>query len=266
MGEERSEPHVPMIVPAEGDSSTVPRFASAGLNLAAVVAAFEEHGAVIVERGEEYTAGMHAQLQEHWAEAEEDEEDGGEGFYPGNTKRTVGLVTRAPAVHPLILDEVGLGICDGHLLPNCDEYQLNLTAGLSVGPGARQQELHREDDLWPFFPVPRPACAVASLTALSDFTVQTGATVSLRPSLALAGFPQLTARRGLSAASRARQPPVGGGAASATARGGAGGHARRLHRLLGWGGAARSRRQHPLGRVATERLRELRTRLAAYGP
>eukprot|EP01045_Picozoa_sp_COSAG04_P030686 COSAG04_NODE_5416_length_1627_cov_1.357984_1_plen_263_part_10 len=198
MGEERSEPHVPsMIVAAEGDSSTVPRFASAGLNLAAVVAAFEEHGAVIVERGEEYTAGMHAQLQEHWAEAEEDEEDGGDGFYPGNTKRTVGLVTRAPAVHPLILDEVGLGICDGHLLPNCDEYQLNLTAGLSVGPGARQQELHREDDLWPFFPVPRPACAVASLTALSDFTVQTGATVSLRPSLALAGFPQLIARRGL---------------------------------------------------------------------
>ena len=184
MGEEQSEPHVPMIVPAEGDSSTVPRFASAGLNLAAVVAAFEEHGAVIVERGEEYTAGMHAQLQEHWAEAEEEEEDGGDGFYAGNTKRTVGLVTRAPAVHPLILDEVGLGICDGHLLPNCDEYQLNLTAGLSVGPGARQQELHREDDLWPFFPVPRPACAVASLTALSDFTVQTGATVSLRPSLA----------------------------------------------------------------------------------
>ena len=112
-----------MIVPAEGDSSTVPRFASsAGLDLAGVVAAFEEHGAVIVERGEEYTAGMHAQLQEHWAEAEEDEEDGGDGFYPGNTKRTVGLVTRAPAVHPPILDEVGLGICDGHLLPNCDEY------------------------------------------------------------------------------------------------------------------------------------------------
>ena len=190
MGEEQSEPHAPMIVPAEGDSSAVPRFASsAGLDLAGVVAAFEEHGAVIVERGEEYTAGMHAQLQEHWAEAEEDEEDGGDGFYPGNTKRTVGLVTRAPAVHPLILDEVGLGICDGHLLPNCDEYQLNLTAGLSVGPGARQQQLHREDDLWPFFAVPRPACAVASLTALSDFTVQTGATVNLRPTLALAGFP-----------------------------------------------------------------------------
>jgi hypothetical protein len=167
------------VVEAMAPASLIPRF-TAPLDQAAVDAAFEEHGAVLIERGAAFTAQMAKQMNEQFDAADAsgdvpgDESD--DGFYPGQTKRIIGLVQRAPAVHSLITDPVSMGLCDSHLLPNCEEYQLNLTAGLSVGPGARQQQLHREDDLWPFFTVPRPNCAVASLTALSDFTAENGAT------------------------------------------------------------------------------------------
>jgi len=49
-------------------------------------------------------------------------------------------------------------------------------SALVVGPGARKQVLHREDDPYPFFPVPRPDLIIASMTAVTDFTVANGAT------------------------------------------------------------------------------------------
>jgi hypothetical protein len=165
-------------VKAMGPFSLIPRFQFGLLDQAAVNSAFEEHGAVIIERGEAFTRKLASQMGELFdaATAEVPGDVESDGFFPGQTKRVIGLVTRAPAVQPLITDSVSMGLCDSHLLPNCEEYQLNLTAGLSVGPGARDQVLHREDDLWPFFTVPRPHCAVASLTALSDFTAANGAT------------------------------------------------------------------------------------------
>ena len=52
-----------------------------------------------------------------------------------------------------------------------------MTAALEVGPGAREQVLHREEDSFTFFPVPRPNLIVASMWAISDFRSDNGATL-----------------------------------------------------------------------------------------
>lgn len=181
----------------EGSSSLVPRFNVAdGFDLADVSAGFEAAGVVIIERGGMYSGDIHAELSQIFAGTQE--VGGPEGFSPGNTKRVLGLIAKAPAVRPHITSEVAMSLCDSHmgydpsaigpafghseLAPEDARYeptyQVNLTAALSVGPGATLQMLHREDDNWPFFKVPRPPCCVASLLALTDFTAENGATVS----------------------------------------------------------------------------------------
>lgn len=68
--------------------------------------------------------------------------------------------------------------CDALLLPNSrDGYHVHVTAGLEVGPGARSQVLHREEDPFTFFPLPRPNLIVATMWAISDFRADNGATL-----------------------------------------------------------------------------------------
>ena len=68
-------------------------------------------------------------------------------------------------------------ICESTLLPNGEfGYQLHVTAALEVGPGARAQILHREEDSFTFFPLPRPNLILASMWAMSDFRDDNGAT------------------------------------------------------------------------------------------
>ena len=103
--------------------------------------------------------------------------DGGPSdFYPGNTKRITALIARSETFRSLATHPVTLGACDSILLPNCASYQIHATAALVVGPGARVQVLHREDDAFPFFKVPRPNLVVASMWAITDFTEANGAT------------------------------------------------------------------------------------------
>ena len=46
-----------------------------------------------------------------------------------------------------------------------------------MAPGARKQVLHREEDPFTFFPLPRPNIIVASMWAVSDFRADNGATL-----------------------------------------------------------------------------------------
>ena len=52
-----------------------------------------------------------------------------------------------------------------------------MSAALEIGPGARDQILHREEDLFRFFPVPRPNLILASIWAISEFTPENGGTL-----------------------------------------------------------------------------------------
>ena len=97
-------------------------------------------------------------------------------FYPGNTQRITALVARSEVCREWLLHPIFRRVIDDVLLPNCEQYQLHVSSALVVGPGARKQVLHREDDVYAFFKVPRPDMIVASMWAITDFTAANGAT------------------------------------------------------------------------------------------
>lgn len=95
---------------------------------------------------------------------------------PGHTRRVIGLVGKSPAYGKLITSPLLAEIRDLVLGPNCDGTQLHGTASMSVGPGAKSQSLHREEDSFPHFPQPRAPLVIACMAALTDFTRENGAT------------------------------------------------------------------------------------------
>lgn len=104
-------------------------------------------------------------------------QDGGPSdFYPGSTKRITSLVARSETFRSFVMHPLMISVCDALLTPNCAHYQVHATAGIVVGPGATVQMLHREDDAFQFFQVPRPNMIVASMWAITDFTEQNGGT------------------------------------------------------------------------------------------
>ncbi len=120
-------------------------------------------------------AQVGAELSAHVTSAPASDDDP-DDFYPGKTHRVVALMHRSPTMRELMMHPVTEQLGDRHLLTNCVKWQLNVSAALEIGPGARDQILHREEDLFPYFAVPRPNLILASMWAMSDFTVDNGGT------------------------------------------------------------------------------------------
>ena len=101
-------------------------------------------------------------------------------FYPGHTRRVTSLVANSATAREFVMHSAPKTLCDHFLLPNCTpggRYQLHVSAAIEIGPGARKQTLHREEDTIPFFPIPRPNLVLASMWAISDFTTANGGTL-----------------------------------------------------------------------------------------
>jgi ectoine hydroxylase-related dioxygenase (phytanoyl-CoA dioxygenase family) len=118
---------------------------------------------------------VRSELTEHVDAAEAGEDDPAD-FYPGKTHRVVALPHRSPTVRELMMHPTIEALGDRHLLPNCKKWQLNVSAALEIGPGARDQILHREEDLYPYWTPPRPNLILATMWAVSDFTADNGGT------------------------------------------------------------------------------------------
>jgi ectoine hydroxylase-related dioxygenase (phytanoyl-CoA dioxygenase family) len=141
-------------------------------------AALDEAGCLVVRDalGAESVASVRSQLAPHM-DATIAHADDPAAFYPGLTRRVVALAQRSASVRDdLLVHPTILSLCDRHLLGNCTRYQLHVTAALQVGPGARDQVLHREEDPFPFFPAPRPNLVLATMWAMSDFSADNGGT------------------------------------------------------------------------------------------
>ena len=104
------------------------------------------------------------------------DKDDPEAFYPGNTRRMPALMHRSITARQLMMDPVVEQLGDRHLSMNSKNWQLNVSAALEIGPGSRDQILHREEDLYPFWEPPRPNLILASMWAISDFTAENGGT------------------------------------------------------------------------------------------
>jgi ectoine hydroxylase-related dioxygenase (phytanoyl-CoA dioxygenase family) len=100
-----------------------------------------------------------------------------QAFYGPHTKHVSALAAVSPTfANEVIAHPTYAAICDAILLPSCSRWQLNLGHLIARGPGAEAQWAHRDEDVWPHFPRPHDELQVASLVALSDFRVDTGAT------------------------------------------------------------------------------------------
>ncbi len=159
---------------------SIPQF-SADTSSNEIAQALGEAGCVVVSglMDPALRQSITSELAPHMATARFIEEDDPEAFYPARTRRVTALVARSASIadhlvaHPLTRE-----VCATHLLPNGEfGYQLHVSAALEVGPGAREQVLHREEDSFTFFPRPRPNIIVASMWAVTDFRADNGATL-----------------------------------------------------------------------------------------
>ncbi len=157
-------------------TATIPE-CRAGDDLDIMYRALDEAGCLVVHDmvDAQTLAAVRSDLGEHMAAAKA-ADDRPDDFYPGLTRRVVALMHRSPTTRDLMMHPVVTQLGDRHLLTNCNKWQLNVSAALEVGPGAREQVLHREEDLYPFFPVPRPNLIFATMWAISDFTADNGGT------------------------------------------------------------------------------------------
>ena len=146
-----------------------------------IVEALSEAGCVVVTgvTDADLRESIRSEMAPYMADAHIQTKDNPDAFYSGFTRRVSALAARSPSITDnLIIHPLSQKICKSHLLSNGEHgWQLHASAVLEVGPGARDQMLHREEDPFTFFPVPRPNIIVASMWAVTDFTVANGATL-----------------------------------------------------------------------------------------
>jgi ectoine hydroxylase-related dioxygenase (phytanoyl-CoA dioxygenase family) len=100
-------------------------------------------------------------------------------FFGENTGQVATLAARSEVFRREILcHELNVALADRVLLPNCARYQLNFANVMLRGPGAKAQPLHRDDGIYIYLPKPPGFnLELASMTALSAFTAEMGATL-----------------------------------------------------------------------------------------
>jgi ectoine hydroxylase-related dioxygenase (phytanoyl-CoA dioxygenase family) len=163
-------------------SAAVPRFV-AGAPIDDVVAGLREHGAVIVEGvlGPDLLARFNAEIDpvlEQVSPKRRYLNTALDFFYGDRVRQLTGVATRSRIfAEEILCHPFYAGVCDAILGPNCAGYQLNVAQVMDRGPGAEQQLLHRDEDVWVHLPRPHPEVQVASVIALVDFTAELGATV-----------------------------------------------------------------------------------------
>lgn len=97
-------------------------------------------------------------------------------FYGAKTVRLDGIPDKSSTFVDYMLDPLMHGVCEHVLGPNCIDYLLNVAQLIQIGPGEDAQRLHRDEEAWPHLPANGPDLGLEALIALSDFTVENGAT------------------------------------------------------------------------------------------
>jgi len=99
-------------------------------------------------------------------------------FHGEQTKHLTGLAAHSDTfVAEILLHPLYRVLGEHFLLPACADYQLNIGHVLQRGPGAGDQMLHRDQDVWPrVLATALEHRQFASVIALSDFTAENGAT------------------------------------------------------------------------------------------
>ena len=97
-------------------------------------------------------------------------------FYGTRTIRIDGIPAKSETFVEFMLDPAMHEVCEHFIVPNCDDYLLNVAQLIQIGPGQRAQRLHRDEEAWPHMPQTGLQVEVEALVALTDFTSENGAT------------------------------------------------------------------------------------------
>ena len=93
-----------------------------------------------------------------------------------STKRIGALIARSPACRKLVINSLVKEVLGGFLGPFCDDYQVNLTQAVSIGPNEKPQILHRDRGMYGGF-IPRKIEPIlGTIWAITEFTKENGAT------------------------------------------------------------------------------------------
>lgn len=146
-----------------------------------IIEAVERDGAVIVEHFVADAAldslnGELGAVAECWPSGSSFADEIMQLAHGPRTKRFCGLARRSSTFVELLCDERVAAFAGHFLLPNCGSYCLNTSQVMEVCPGAPAQVLHRDDWGWPGG-AGDVTFTVQTITALSDFTLENGATI-----------------------------------------------------------------------------------------
>ena len=97
-------------------------------------------------------------------------------FYGDKTIRFDGLPAKSKTFVEVMQLPLLQKTADHFLLPHCQDYLLNTAQLIQIGPGQAAQLIHRDEDAWSEMPVIKPQLQVEAMFALTDFTLQNGAT------------------------------------------------------------------------------------------
>ena len=144
----------------------------------------EKSGAVIVDGflSEEVVKTFNAEIETALAKKPSNQAHPNkavEFFHGTQTRHLTGVAGVSDTfINDVLLHPVFAAIGDHCLLPNCSEYILNIAHVLDRGPGAEDQLIHRDHDVWPgkLTSVIGGHVQFASLLALSEYTAEMGAT------------------------------------------------------------------------------------------
>jgi len=96
-------------------------------------------------------------------------------FYGYKSRRISSIFAKSSFSQTLALHPVILKVMGDVLLENCDRFQINLTQGIRIFPGEKEQIPHRDDEMFPF-PHQGIECMVNAMWALDEFTAKNGGT------------------------------------------------------------------------------------------
>ena len=148
-----------------------------------IVAGLREHGAVIVEGvlAPDLIARFNAEIDPILEKVSPERpylNPAIDWFYGKRVRQITGVAARSRIfAEEILCHPLYAGVCDAILGPSCSRHQLNVAQVMERGPGAEQQFLHRDEDVWVHLPQPHPEVQLASVIALVDFTAERGATV-----------------------------------------------------------------------------------------
>src|SRR5688572_20582072 len=84
-------------------------------------------------------------------------------FYGDRVRQLTGVAAKSRIFgHEVLCHPFYAGVCDAVLGPSCTTWQLNVAQVMDRGPGAEQQFLHRDEDVWIHLPRPHPEVQIAS--------------------------------------------------------------------------------------------------------